>query len=385
VTDKVRVLVVETGVVRRQFLAEVLAGVPDVEVAGVAATGRIALARLAQTPVDLVLFDVGLDPADVKKMIDDIHAGYPDVGLVPMAGQDSAHASMVIGLLEMGALDLLPRPDPGSAAERHEFQGRIEALLRAFLGRRHVRLARRLTEARRFQEGPPVKTDAAARAAKTSAKPVPVPKTAIRPALSRPPVRIDVVVIGISTGGPNALAEVIPRLDADLGVPVLLVQHMPPLFTEALAASLDRKAAIRVREAVDGEDILPNRVYLAPGGRHMVVRETTAATGPRARIELNQDPPVNSCRPAADVLFQSAARVFGGHILAVVMTGMGTDGTEGIRTMKEKGCWVLSQAEDTCVVYGMPRAVDEAGLADEQVSLGDLAGRINALVKGGPS
>jgi len=195
------------------------------------------------------------------------------------------------------------------------------------------------------------------------------------------PGRIDVVGIGVSTGGPNALAELIPRLPADLPVPILLVQHMPPVFTASLAEHLDQKSGLSVREARDGEQVLPGRVYIAPGGRHMVVRRLPDAEHPI--VGLNENPPENSCRPSVDVLFRSMAAQYDGNMLAVVMTGMGNDGCEGVRAMKRRGCLCLTQSEASCIVYGMPLSVDEAGLSDEQVPLDRLADRIVHLVRKG--
>lgn len=196
-----------------------------------------------------------------------------------------------------------------------------------------------------------------------------------------------VVAIGVSTGGPGALLEVIPRLPGDLGVPVLIVQHLIPEFTESLAENLDRLSALGVSLARAGQPLDKGRVYLAPGDRHMVLlppRPTSTGYLPPV-IGLNNRPPVHGCRPAADVLFKSLAPICGGRTLAVVMTGMGNDGREGVRAIKAKGGYCLTQTEDTCVVYGMPRAVDEAGLSDERVPLDRLAQRIDALVRWGTS
>jgi two-component system chemotaxis response regulator CheB len=174
----------------------------------------------------------------------------------------------------------------------------------------------------------------------------------------------------------------IPRLPADLPVPVLLVQHMPPLFTSSLAEQLNQRAALKVREARDGELILPGTVYIAPGGKHMVVRRRVDSEGHSVPIVgLNENPPENSCRPSVDVLFRSLAAQYEGNMLAVIMTGMGSDGCEGVRVMKRRGCYCLTQSEASCVVYGMPLAVDEAGLSDERVPLAQLAHRITTLVR----
>jgi two-component system chemotaxis response regulator CheB len=200
----------------------------------------------------------------------------------------------------------------------------------------------------------------------------------VAPKISRRAGRVGLVAIGVSTGGPQALADVIPRLPATLHVPVLIVQHMPPVFTASLARSLDRQSRLRVHEAVEGEAILPSKVYLAPGGLHMGMRRAGEG-GEGWVIGLKDGPPVNSCKPAVDVLFQSIAEEIGGRALAVIMTGMGQDGLQGVEMIKRAGGICLTQTRETCVVYGMPQAVDQAGLSDESVPLSELAERISVL------
>jgi len=183
----------------------------------------------------------------------------------------------------------------------------------------------------------------------------------------------EMVLIGVSTGGPNALREMLPALPADLGVPVLIVQHMPPVFTQTLAESLDSKCALKVCEAADGMPVEANTIYLAPGGRQMRL-----AAGPDGKklIKVTDDPPENNCRPAVDYLFRSAANLFPGKSMAVILTGMGNDGTLGVRLLKRNGCFVIAQDEASCVVFGMPRAVIEAGFADAVLPLEEIASRI---------
>jgi two-component system chemotaxis response regulator CheB len=181
--------------------------------------------------------------------------------------------------------------------------------------------------------------------------------------------RIDVVAIGISTGGPNALAELIPQLPASLPVPVVIVQHMPPLFTKLLAERLAARAAVAVKEGAAGDRLQPGKVYIAPGNHHMVVRRMGAAV----TIELGQGPLENSCRPAVDVLLRSVAEVYGPGALAVIMTGMGQDGLAGCETIRQRGGQVLAQDEQSSVVWGMPGFVADAGLADEVLPLNALA------------
>jgi two-component system chemotaxis response regulator CheB len=169
------------------------------------------------------------------------------------------------------------------------------------------------------------------------------------------------VLIGVSTGGPGALAKLLPALPADLGAPVFIVQHMPAMFTQPLAVSLDKKSAIRVKEAQDGEAAQANCAYVAPGGRQMKL-----SAGPKGEIilRITDDPPENGCQPAVDYLFRSAALNFPGRSIAAVLTGMGRDGTEGLRMLKQSGCFSIAQDEASCVVFGMPKEAIQAGVVD---------------------
>jgi two-component system chemotaxis response regulator CheB len=183
---------------------------------------------------------------------------------------------------------------------------------------------------------------------------------------------VEMVVIGVSTGGPNALATVLPSLPADLAAPVLIVQHMPPMFTKSLADDLNRRCGLTVREAAEGDPIQAGHALIAPGGRQMKVEVRDG----RKHIKLTDDPPECACRPSVDYLFRSAAHVSGGAVLAVIMTGMGSDGTLGLRLLKRKGAKALAQSKETCVVFGMPALPIAEGLVDEVLPLEALAAGI---------
>ncbi|MCA9038309.1 MAG: chemotaxis-specific protein-glutamate methyltransferase CheB, partial [Planctomycetaceae bacterium] len=192
---------------------------------------------------------------------------------------------------------------------------------------------------------------------------------------------VHVVAIGSSTGGPNALVDVISQLPKDIGVPILIVQHMPPMFTQLLAERLDRSSPLRAREGFDGAVIQPGEVWIAPGDFHM----TVARQGNNVVLKTNQNAPENSCRPAVDVLFRSVADVYGSNTLGVMLTGMGRDGTAGCRALSESGAGILAQDEASSVVWGMPRSVVEAGLADCVLSLKDIAPAITTRIQGSQS
>jgi two-component system chemotaxis response regulator CheB len=188
------------------------------------------------------------------------------------------------------------------------------------------------------------------------------------------------VLIGVSTGGPAALGRVLPLLPATLNAPVLVVQHMPPVFTQSLAESLGAKCALRVKEAAQGDILAPNNIYIAPGGKQMRIQ---SLPGGSKAVQITDDPPENNCRPSVDYLFRSAASNFPGRSMAVIMTGMGNDGTLGLRLLKRHGCFVIAQDEASSVVFGMPKAAIEAGVTDVTIPLDSIAARIVAAVRGG--
>ncbi|MBK8165989.1 MAG: chemotaxis-specific protein-glutamate methyltransferase CheB [bacterium] len=353
-----RALVIEDSLVFQKIMAEVLRGLPGVETVDVAGRGDDGLAAAGRHQPDVVFLDLHLPDMDGLDVLDRLKARWPRLKVVVVSGLSIEGADLTIAALSRGAQQFVRKP-AGSG-----FQQSV-AMLRAELE--------------------PVVGTVRAQLAPAPVPPRPVvPSPASSPranAAGRPHgAGFWVTAIAVSTGGPEALSRLVPRLPAGYPMPVVIVQHMPPLFTLSLARSLDAKSALTVVEAADGDVLKPGTVYLAPGGRHLtVVRE-----GAQSVCRLNDDPPEQSVRPAADVLFRSLARIGGTQrVLAVVMTGMGEDGLAGVRQLKAAGGWCLTQAETTCVVYGMPRAIDTAGLNDESVALDDLAGRLASLANCG--
>ncbi len=368
---ELNILVVDDTVVYRRIVSDVVGAIEGTAVVATAPNGKIALDKMRRLDVDLVLLDVEMPEMGGLEMLKVIRRDHPDTGVIMVSGANRTSADITVKALQTGAIDFVPKPDGKNPDDsRRELIGQLRPLVNLFQTRRSLR-------------GIKGRGEIPAAGACVSAKRQPAAKE--RPAgpagrVGPRPTRIDIVAIGVSTGGPNALAEMVPRLPADLGKPVLIVQHMPPVFTKSLAEGLNKKSPLSVREACDGETLEPNTILIAPGGRHMVIRSSAAPNGSR-RIALNDSPPENGCRPSVDVLFRSVATQFGGNVLATVMTGMGEDGCKGVQAMKRQGCYCLTQAEATCVVYGMPRAVDDAGLSDESVPLNDLAGRIAGIVR----
>jgi two-component system chemotaxis response regulator CheB len=352
--SKLRVLIVDDAVVIRRIVSDVLNSDPELEVAGTAANGKIALARIPQLNPDLVTLDVEMPDMDGLATLRELRKTHPRLPVIMFSTLTARGASATLDALAAGASDYVTKPaNVGSVAiAMNRIREELIPKIKALCGKQA-----------------PVVTG-----------------TLFSPAVSRPTrmpdlaagVRraIEVVVVGISTGGPNALADVIPAIPESFPVPILIVQHMPPVFTRLLAERLDQKSKVSVKEASAGDVLEPGRVYLAPGDFHMTV--TALATG--NQIALNQNIPENSCRPAVDVLFRSAAAVYGASALAVVLTGMGQDGFRGCQMIREVGGRVVVQDEATSVVWGMPGIVARAGLAELQMPLQDVAQRLSTMV-----
>lgn len=360
------ILIVDDTVTYRQILTRIVSDFDGVEVMGTAPNGRIALRKVALNPPDLVLLDAFMPEMDGLETLEALRRDHPAVDVVMLSGMDHETADLTVKALEAGALDFIPKPRATEAAENL-------ATLRGALSRL-IPVARSHKYARQVQQlsGPTVRREPVP-LAPTPAPAVPAPP----PRQRRAPGRVDVIAIGVSTGGPNALQEIVPRLAADFPVPLLAVQHMPPMFTASLAERLDIASAIRVREGAEGASLAPGVMYLAPGGRHMVVRRNAVGS---AVLGLTDSPPVNSCRPSVDVLLRSLGMVYEGRVLSVILTGMGNDGLAGVTALARRGGYAIAQDRTTSVVWGMPGALVEAGRADEVLPLNQIADRLTQIV-----
>ncbi len=284
-------------------------------------------------------------------------------------------AQVTMEALALGAADFITKPSGSVSSDIHTVAAELSRLLLAY-GSQHQRRKGKTppryefeAPERMFEPAPVLEGRAADRAAERSRR------EPIKPL--RQPGPIEAIAIGISTGGPNALREVFARIDADLPQPVLVVQHMPPGFTEEFAKSLDRICPLEVKEAADGDLVTPGRVLIAPGDRHIVVEKRPLG----AVARLSEAPPENGHRPSADVLFASMAKVYGNRAMGVIMTGMGRDGARELGSIYREGGLTLGQDEASCVVYGMPKVAFELGHVTQQVSLSDMAATISKLAK----
>ncbi|MCE9605538.1 MAG: chemotaxis response regulator protein-glutamate methylesterase [Planctomycetia bacterium] len=342
---KIRVLVVDDSVVIRRLLTDVLGQDPEIELAGTAPNGRIALAKLPQLCPDLVTLDIEMPELDGLGTLPELRKLYPRLPVIMFSTLTERGAVATLDALALGATDYVTKPaNVGSVAAA------IQSV--------------------RDQLIPKIKALCATAAVPKVARTAPFGSPpGLLPPTNRLPQRCDAVVIGSSTGGPQALMAVLGKLPASFPVPIVVVQHMPPLFTHHLANRLNQECALTVREAANHEPLQAGEVLIAPGNFHVELRRGVRDV----TVLLNQTPPENSCRPAVDVLFRSAAAMFGAHCAAVVLTGMGQDGRRGAEQIVRAGGLVIAQDEATSVVWGMPRAVAEAGLARHVLPLAAIS------------
>ena len=339
---KRRVLLVDDAVVVRKALSLAIARDCDLEVAGTAVNGRVALAKFPALKPDIVLLDFEMPEMDGLETVRELRKIDARVPIIMFSSLTERGASITLEALSLGATDYVTKPSNVDMAAT------LDAISRELIPK--IRALCRLPEPR-----------ATATAAKPREQPSPIHVPA-RPRLLSP---VQVVAIGVSTGGPDALARVLPTLPKNFSVPLVIAQHMPPIFTSLLAARLSAKSALPVRECISGEPLKSGCAVIAPGDFHMVVTQEDG----NILLKTNQGPKENFCRPSVDVLFQSIARVYGSRALVVVLTGMGQDGLKGCQTLRELGARVYVQDEASSVVWGMPGFVARSGLADKILPL----------------
>lgn len=345
--ENIRTIVIDDSLIYRRLIADAInrSGMATVE--AVASDGIEGLVLVDKYKPSVVFCDMFMPGLNGVQVLERIKQRHNLVNVVMISSVNQRYADMTIEALEKGAVDFIRKPDSIDAdknAEQLAFD--IQKVLNA------VKL-RLLVPGVSFE----------------SAKAPASMLHSYRGAFS-------VVVIGVSTGGPDALGRILSRMPADFTLPVVVVQHIPAGFTESLVKSLNSKSPLKVFEALEGQDLNPGCVYISSGGRHLTVKRQFE----KVLLSYNDDPPENSCRPSVDVLFRSAAQVYGNKgVLAVIMTGMGEDGLAGVRELKKGSVYCITQSKETCVVYGMPKAIDDHGLSDERLELDQIADRISIL------
>lgn len=345
---RLRILVVDDSMVIRKLLCDILSGDPELEVIGSAGDGYVALAKIAKFHPDLITLDVDMPMMDGLKTLAEIRKTYLKMPVIMFSTLTERGAVATLDALSLGASDYATKPSNTGSTEIAIERIRTELI-------------------------PKIKALCARTTARPASLPHACPPTQVRRPSKR---RIEIVAIGTSTGGPNALSEVLPRIPKNFPVPIVVVQHMPPVFTRLLAERLAKQSTILVAEGSTGTILSPGHAWIAPGNFHM----TVTRLGSERRLDLNQGPPEHSCRPAVDMLFRSVAAACGASVLGVVMTGMGSDGVIGARHIHEAGGEVIVQDEASSVVWGMPGLVHESGYADAVYPLDQLASEVTRRV-----
>ncbi len=348
----IRVLVVDDSALMRKLIPHLLTADPEIQVVGTAMDGFFALKKIRDLKPDVVTLDMDMPRMDGLTTLSHIVEEY-GTPVILVSSLTEKGAQLTFKALEMGAVDFVTKPKGG-------------------LGESLAKIAAELTHK--------VKAAAAASPKKLLVAPRPTAVPAAKKTPRGGETASWVVALGISTGGPNALAALLPTLPADYPAALLIVQHMPEGFTEMFATRLNQICALEVRQAQEGDLLLPRRVLIAPGNRHLKVKRL-----PLGSIAvLSNGPEVRGHRPSVDVLFSSVAQEFGPHTVGVLMTGMGEDGAEGLGEIRAAGGITLAQSEESCVVFGMPKAAIDRGYVQRVVSLEELPGTLRDIyVKGG--
>lgn len=369
IKENLRILVVDDTVFYRKIVSDTLAEFPNVEVVGTAPNGKIAMLKIANLKPDVLTLDIEMPEMDGLEVLSRIRKEYPNVAAIMLSSFTNEGGKMTLKALDLGAFDFILKPQDYSMEENKKIlKSTIAPILRTLARRKETRSI--LKGKPRFSD---IKTER-----KNSLDFTDVIQR-MNTASGQIREKSKAVAVGISTGGPVALREMMPKISGDLGVPIFIVQHMPPLFTQALAEKLDLKCAIKIKEADDGEPVQPNKAYIAPGGKQMKI---TAGTDKKSKIvRVTDDPPENGCKPSADYLFRSVAQHFGECATGVIMTGMGYDGSQGLKLMKQKGAAIIAQDESTSVVFGMARKPIEERIVDVIAPLGKIAEEIRRTVK----
>lgn len=379
-----RVLIVDDSAFIRRALKRILGGEPDFEVTASAANGHLALRALEEHAIDAVVLDVEMPVMNGLETLEAIRKKDRTLPVVMFSTLTTQGGEATMEALTRGASDYVAKPSQQGSQEeafrlvRDQLVPKLRSLAETHAVRRQRVRAPMAAETARGVDPTP-----ATRAAVPTANAAPVPQTIASPAdLPAPRTRrgghaVDIVAIGVSTGGPTALQTLLASLPADFPVPVVITQHMPPVFTGLLADRLDKISPLAVSEASDGDRIEAGRVYLAPGDHHMCLERDEAGV----HVALSDAPPVNSCRPAVDVMLESIVKTHGDKTLVVILTGMGRDGLDGSRRLADLGARVLAQDSTTSVVWGMPGFVAKEGVAEQVLPLDEIGPEITRIAR----
>lgn len=358
-----RILVVDDSIVFRSQIAKALADVPGVEVVGSASNGRIAIQKLEQGSIDLVTLDMEMPEMDGTDVLREIKRQGFSVRVIVFSGQTQQGAASALEALSLGAHDVVAKP----VGSNVNFENAYLAIRSSLLPKIMQFMAK--------EQGATVVTSPVLSPERSSSPNVVEANSSIQRGINQ--FYPSLIVIGSSTGGPNALEKIFTSLNGELSIPIVIVQHMPPVFTQMLAKRLSDISGLSCHEAKNGEELLPNKVYVAPGDFHLVIE----AKAGKHYLALNQLPQRNSVRPAVDFLFESAASLYGANCLGVVLTGMGEDGLVGARAIRKNGGRILIQNKESCIVFGMPGAIFENAQFDQIMPLDQIGSSLFRMSK----
>jgi two-component system chemotaxis response regulator CheB len=369
--DEISVLIVDDSALMRNLISHMIESTPGLVVADKAMNGRFALQKIPRVNPDVIVLDLEMPEMNGIEFLKERKKQGISIPVIILSSLARRGAEITMEALALGASDFIMKPSGSVSEDLTSVKDTLTNLLLVY-GGQYQRTQGKKPAA---PAGTPKKQEGSSADFSLHVKPPAV--AAVPPVPLRKPGKTEIIAIGISTGGPDALRTVFANLDKDLAVPIVVVQHMPPGFTNEFAKSLDRLCPLEVKEAEEGDLIRPGRVLIAQGNKHLEVTRKSLA----AIAHLSDAPPVSGHRPSADVLFASVAKAYTNHALGVIMTGMGRDGAEQLGSIYKEGGMTLGQDEKSAVVYGMPRVAFEMGHVQEQVSLQNMASRICSIAK----
>ena len=398
--EDISVAICDDSALMRNLISRVIDETEGLTVAGKAMNGKFLVDKLALFKPDVIVLDIEMPEMTGVEFLRWRKQNKVDIPVIILSSIAEKGAAVTIECLELGAADFITKPNGSISADISSVSDRLIELISSYGGsyaRRHGKQVRtseffsnlgsdRLVERKlatamgkeKAQEFLSSSKDKASQNAASAFASSTAPKAPAVIEALRKPGKIEVIAIGISTGGPNALRDVFKMIDPHLKQPVLVVQHMPAGFTKEFANSLNKICALNVKEAEDNEPIEGGTIYIAPGNYHIYVEQTNFG---KKMLRLSQEPQRNGHRPSADVLFESVAKVYQNHALGVIMTGMGKDGAVELAEMRKQGAWTLGQDEATAIVYGMPKVAYELGGVQKQVPLDKMADEISKLAR----
>ena len=374
--DEISVLIVDDSALMRNLVGRMIEDTPGLVVAEKAMNGIFALQKIPRCNPDVIVLDLEMPEMNGIEFLKERKKRNINIPVVILSSIAKKGAEVTMEALSLGASDFVQKPSGSISEDIHVVKDTLISMLLGYGGSYRKSIGRKVLLPSEYEaKTPSAKANDVAIHFKLATAPPSTP--ALPPTQVRKPAKTEIIAIGISTGGPDALRVVFSKIDADLRVPIVVVQHMPAGFTAEFAKSLDKICPLDVKEAENGDEIIPGRILIAQGNKHLEVEKK--ATG--AVAHLSDAPLVSGHRPSADVLFASVAMSYSNHALGVIMTGMGRDGAQQLGTIYKEGGMTLGQDEHSAVVYGMPRIAYEMGHVMEQVSLDNMGRRISEVAK----